>query len=401
MDNTTASPLASTERSDSQFQTSQVLHISGAHFIHDTFTGFIPTLMPALMEKLSFSLTMVGTLTAIMQLPAILNPLIGFYTDRLNLQALVILAPAVTGTIIGLLGRADNTLALAIMLFVTGVSVACFHAPAPAMIAHISARKIGFGMSLFMAAGELARTVGPILAAWAIATWTLEGMYRLMAVGWLTALVLFLRLRGLSSRGQKTSGLREVLPYIRRLFLPLTIANFFRTFTFINLTTYLPTFMRMEGASLLVAGGALSILEVAGVAGALLSGTLSDIFSRKMVLVASITSSALLMIVFLRSSGWILIPVLLLLGFTTLSNTPVMMALVQEHVPTHRGMANGLYMVMMSLTQSLVMLLIGTLGDRIGLRQVFQWSAIFALLSLPAIFFLPGPFRVKKATVLN
>lgn len=395
MDTTTASTLPAAEEIAPATQTQQVLTISAAHLVNDTFTGFIPTTLPVLMEKLSLSLTMIGTLTAIMQLPAILNPLIGFYADRLSLQLFVILAPAVTGTFISLLGRAESTLALAVMLFVTGVSVACFHAPAPAMIARISSRRLGFGMSLFMAGGELARTIGPILAAWAIATWTLEGMYRLMAIGWITALILFIRLRNVSARTEKTSGLAQVLPVFRRLFFPLTIANFFRMFILICLTTYLPTLLKSEGASLLAAGAALSILEFAGVAGALLSGTISDRLGRKLVLVASVLASTLLMFVFLHSSGWVTIPVLLMLGFAALSNTPVMLAMVQEQVPSHRGMANGIFMVMMFFLQSLVTLIIGTLGDRIGLRQVFNWSVILALLSVPAILYLPGSNRVE------
>jgi FSR family fosmidomycin resistance protein-like MFS transporter len=399
MDTATAKPLNVTEPVEGKFQTSQILHITGAHFINDTFTGFIPTTLPVLMEKLSLSLTMVGTLTAIMQLPAILNPVIGFYADRLSLQVFVILAPAVTGTVVSLLGMANSTLALAIMLFITGISVACFHAPAPAMIASLSGRKIGFGMSLFMAGGELAWTVGPILAAWAISIWTLEGMYRLMAIGWLTALVLFLRLRNISARIEKTTGLSAVLPVFRRLFFPLTIANFFRMFILICLTTYLPTLLKMEGASLLVAGGALSILEFAGVAGALMSGTISDILGRKMVMVVSIVSSTLLMYVFLNSSGWITVPILLLLGFTALSSTPVMLAMVQEQVPTHRGMANGIYMAMTFFLQSIVTLIIGTLGDRIGLRQVFEWSVFLSLLSLPAIMLLPGSFVIGNWSI--
>jgi len=396
MDTATSTPLPIAEPVEGKIQTSQILHISGAHFIHDTFTGFIPTTLPVLMEKLSLSLTMIGSLTAIMQLPAILNPVIGFYADRLSLQLFVILAPAVTGTIISLLGFANSTLALAVMLFITGISIACFHAPAPAIISRLSARRLGFGMSLFMAGGELARTVGPILAAWAISLWTLEGMYRLMTIGWLTALFLFLRLRTVSAKAEKTIGLSAVLPAFRCLFFPLTVANFFRLFSLICLTTYLPTLLRIEGSNLLVAGAALSILEFAGVAGALMSGTISDILGRKMVMLVSVVSSTLLMYAFLHSGGWITIPILLLLGFTTLSNTPVMLALVQEQVPSHRGMANGIFMVMMFLLQSLVMLIIGTLGDRIGLRQVFELSVFLALLSLPAIMLLPGPFFNRK-----
>jgi FSR family fosmidomycin resistance protein-like MFS transporter len=155
-------PLAHTNEDD--FQTEQVLPIVGAHFVHDIYTAAVPVLLPALMAKLSLSLTLVGSLMAIMQLPALLNPFIGYLADKISLRYFVILAPAVTATLISSLGFASNYIAVAIILFATGVSVACFHAPAPAMIGRVAGKQVGKGMSFYMAAGELARTVGPLLA---------------------------------------------------------------------------------------------------------------------------------------------------------------------------------------------------------------------------------------------
>jgi FSR family fosmidomycin resistance protein-like MFS transporter len=373
-----------------EFNTEQVLQISGAHFVHDTFTGFIPTFLPVLIEKLSLSLSSVGTLTAIMQVPAILNPMIGYLADRASLQLLVILAPAVTATLVCLIGIAPSVPALAILLFAIGVSVACFHAPAPAMIGQISGRKIGLGMSLFMACGEMARTVGPILAAFAVSAWTLEGTYRMMAIGWLISFVLFWRMRHISARARRIGSLSELVPSLRSLFLPLIVANFFRLFMFVCLTTYLPTLLETEGASLWRAGGSLSILELAGVAGALSSGTVSDLLGRKTVLVATTLSSTLMMFIFLRTSGWWVIPVLLVLGFTTLSTTPVMLAMVQDQLPNHRAVGNGLFMVMTFLLNALVSLMIGFFGDRIGLRGIYSWSILLSLASVPAFLALPG-----------
>jgi FSR family fosmidomycin resistance protein-like MFS transporter len=373
-----------------EFNTEQVLQISTAHFVHDTFTGFIPTFLPVLIEKLSLSLSSVGTLTAIMQVPAILNPMIGYLADRASLQLLVILAPAVTATLVCLIGIAPSVPALAILLFAIGVSVACFHAPAPAMIGQISGRKIGLGMSLFMACGEMARTVGPILAAFAVSAWTLEGTYRMMAIGWLISFVLFWRMRHISARARRIGSLSELVPSLRSLFLPLIVANFFRLFMFVCLTTYLPTLLETEGASLWRAGGSLSILELAGVAGALSSGTVSDLLGRKTVLVATTLSSTLMMFIFLRTSGWWVIPVLLVLGFTTLSTTPVMLAMVQDQLPNHRAVGNGLFMVMTFLLNALVSLMIGFFGDRIGLRGIYSWSILLSLASVPAFLALPG-----------
>jgi len=241
--------------------------IVSGHFVHDSYTAMIPVLLPVIIEKLSLSLTAVGSLTALLQLPALLNPFIGYLADRISLRYFIILAPAITGTIISSLGFASGYFELAIMLFVTGFSVAAFHAPAPAMIGRISGNQVGKGMSYFMASGELSRTVGPLIAVWAVTTWTLDGIYRLAVFGWMASLLLFWRLRTIPARSAPAGSPRAILPALRTLYLPLLTFVLFRNFLNVSLTTYLPTFMKSQGSTLFIAGAALSILEFAGVAG--------------------------------------------------------------------------------------------------------------------------------------
>jgi FSR family fosmidomycin resistance protein-like MFS transporter len=155
------------------------------------------------------------------------------------------------------------------------------------------------------------------------------------------------------------------------------------------LAVYLPTFMSMEGASLWVAGISLSILELAGVVGALTGGTLSDRLGRKTVLILASIGSSALMILFLGAEGWLLIPILLALGFTTLSTGPVMLAIVQEHLPNNRATANGLYISMAFLSRSLAALVLGFMGDRLGLQTTYLWATVISLLVIPMIFLLP------------
>lgn len=374
---------------EQQFQTGEIMTIVSGHFVHDSYTAMIPVLLPVIIEKLSLSLTAVGSLTALLQLPALLNPFIGYLADRISLRYFIILAPAITGTIISSLGFASGYFELAIMLFVTGFSVAAFHAPAPAMIGRISGNQVGKGMSYFMASGELSRTVGPLIAVWAITTWTLDGIYRLAIFGWIASLVLFWRLRAIPARSEPAGSPRAILPALRTLYLPLLTFVLFRNFLNVSLTTYLPTFMKSQGSTLLIAGAALSILELAGVAGALLSGTLSDRLGRKPILLIATMASVIFMLIFLSVDGWLLVPVLLALGFTTLSTTPVLMAIVQEQLPNHRALANGLFLSMALLLRSFSLLVFGYLGDSVGLEAAYLISALLSLLAIPAIFIMP------------
>lgn len=373
-----------------QFKYSQVLPVASSHLFHDLYTSFFAPLLPVLIEKLSLTLTQAGSLTAILQIGSVLNPLIGYFADKVNLNFLVILAPAVTATLISLIGFADSYASLALLLLITGVSVAAYHAPAPVMIARVSGRKLGLGMSLFMAFGELARTLGPLLAVWAVTTWTLEGFYRVMVLGWGASFILFLQLRNVSSRSEKPGRLSILLPTLRTFFIPLAFVNLFRNFMLECLTTYLPTYMSAQGASLWVAGSALSILELAGVAGALTSGPLSDKIGRKPVLLATTLIPVAVMLLFLNAQGWLVAPLLLGLGFTGLSATPVMMAMVQETLPDNRAVANGLYMLIGFLLRPIATLGMGMMGDWLGLQQAYLWASLLSLLAVPAILALPG-----------
>ena len=390
--NSPAAPLTTALETENDFQTSNVVTITSGHFIHDTFTAFLAPLLPQLIEKLSLSLTQAGSLSAIMQLPALLNPLIGYLDDKVNLRLLVILAPAVTASMMSVMGLAPSYAALVLLLFITGMSSALFHATAPAMVARISGQQVGKGMSFFMAAGEMGRTLGPLLATWAFTAWALEGMARLVVLGWASSLVIYLRFRDIPLHVQKQSGFRQMLPAARRLFVPLLLLVFARSFVVTSLGVYMPTLLQGEGASLWKASGALTIYQFAGVVGALTGGTISDRLGRKPVLFAVTLFSPFLMLAFLNTQGWLWVVVLLVTGLLGLSGQPILLALVQDYLPQHRSVANGFFMAMSFIALSVTSVLIGALADRLGLHQAFFWSAIIGFVAVPFVFLLP----VKK-----
>ena len=345
---TAADLSTASQETEQEFETGSVLTIVGGHFVHDTFTAFVAPLLPLVIEKLSLTLTLAGTLTAMMQLPAILNPFIGYLADKVSLRYFVIFAPAATATLIGLMGLAPNYLTLSILFILIGIAVAAFHAPTPAMIARVAGLRVGLGMSLYMGAGELGRTVGPLVAVAAVAAWGLEGIYRLIALGWGASLILLWRFRDISSSEyrSRSGDLRAELPKLRTFFLPTLLVISARAFLTVSVTTYLPTFLNFEGATLKYAGTSLAVLEGAGVVGALLSGTISDRFGRRPVLLTAFGLSSVMLFVFLSVEGWAVFLVLALLGFFALAPQPVLLAMVQDTLPDNRAAANGLFMAM-------------------------------------------------------
>ena len=158
-------PVAEIDSGVSDFQPGQVASISAGHFTHDVYSAFLAPLLPAIQSGMGLSYTQAGSLAIFTQIPSLLNPFIGYMADRVSVRYFVILAPAITATLFSSIGLVSSYAALALLLFAAGISIAAFHAPAPAMIAKVSGSHVGKGMSIFMAAGEFARAVGPLFVA--------------------------------------------------------------------------------------------------------------------------------------------------------------------------------------------------------------------------------------------
>lgn len=374
---------------DAPFQRGNVLTITGGHFVHDTFSAFLSPLLPLIIEKLSLSLTLAGTLSAVIQLPSMLNPLIGYLDDRINLRKVLFFAPAITATMISAMGLAPNYYSLVFILFLAGLSSALYHSLAPALMARVSGGKVGMGMSFFMAGGEAGRTLGPLIAVSLVSLLTLEGILPVALLGWATSLFLYLRFQRTTLQPVKSFGLRAFTPDIKGFFLPVFLVSLSRSFIITSLGIYLPTLLESEGANLWAAGSSLAVYQFAGVIGALSSGTLSDRLGRRRVLFSTMLLSSLMLFLFLNLHGWTTILVLVFLGFLTLSFQPVMLALIQDHFPRSRAVSNGLYMALNFISLSAASIIIGMLGDHFGLRGAFFWAAVISLFSLPMLLVIP------------
>ena len=377
---------------DEAFQTDKALVITAGHLTHDIFTSFLSPLLPLIIEKLSLSLTLAGTLASLQQLPSLINPILGLMADRGSLRWLVILAPTITANTMSLIGVAPSYIVLSILILVAGISTAVWHTPAPAMMARVSGRQIGQGMSFFMLGGSLAYAIGPLLVVEAVSWWGLEGIWRLVPLAVCASALLYWRTRDITiarPASQANGSFNESWKELKRVFLPLSGIIIAQGFMLAALSTFLPTLMKSEGASLLVAGGALSIYEIAGAAGTLTSGTISDRIGRRRVLALALLVAPVLMLLFLGTHDSVRILMLLAVGFTALSTSPVIMALVQEYSRDHPATANGLYFALNFVSKSAIIVVVGFVADRVGLHATFRWCALIGFAGLPFVFLLP------------
>ncbi len=322
------------------------------------------------------------------RIPALLNPFFGLIAERTGVKYFVILTPAITAICMTLIGLTSSYIMLFILLFVAGISAALFHVPSPTMIKESSGDKVGTGMSFFMVGGELARTIGPLVATAGVSFWGLEGIYRLMPLGIIASIILYIKLKDFDTnrplRKPKEKGdTKKLLKKYSPFFVVIGSFILFQSGMKSALTLYLPVYLVNQGESLWYAGISLSILQSFGVLGTLGAGNLSDKIGRKHTLVIASIGSAISMGLFIYFDTVFVLP---LVGLFLFATGPVLMATVQEtssHMPTFM---NSMYMSINFGVSSIIVFGVGLLGDNVGLDLTYIICNIIAIGCIPMAF---------------
>ncbi|HKL00523.1 MAG TPA: MFS transporter [Desulfotignum sp.] len=368
------------------FDTPRVALISFSHFVHDAYTSFLPPLLPLIIEKLSLTLSQAGLLSFVMQVPAVFNPFIGLFADNKGVARwLVILAPTLTALPMSLIVMAPSYLFLLVLLFLCGISVALYHVPSPVLIAGYSGPWKGRGMSLFMSGGELARTLGPIFAVAALSWLGADHFYLVLVLAVFTSVLLWLTLEPQPGKigFARNSSLKQAYAEIRHVLAPLSGILAARACMHASMGIFLGVFVEQQTGSLWYGGAALALYEAFGVAGVLSAGTLSDWMGRRKVLFWALVTAPAALLAFVYAPGVFKIPLMLVVGFSVLSTTPVMLAIVQENAGKNPSAANGLFMMVSFSVRSLAVVVVGGIGDAAGMENMFAVSALAGFFALP------------------
>lgn len=318
----------------------------------------------------------------------LMNPFFGLLADRIQLRFLVIFTPLITAICASLLGAAPNFTLLAMLIFVMGLSAALFHVPSPVMIRKVSGAYVGKGMSFYMFGGELARTLGPVVILGAVSLWGLENTWYLIPASAFFTIFLYYMLKDIKISEEfkvkkEEYNYKITLSKFRLFLFMLSGYLAFQALLKSAVTSFLPTYLTNQGETVWYGGTALVVLEAAGAAGTLLSGTLSDRIGRKTTLVVASVLSPVIFWFFIHSGPAFQLPLLLLLGFFLFAGGPVILAMVQDLKSERPAFMNGIYMTISFFFGSLAVLLVGFFGDKVGLFITYQYIALGSVFTIP------------------
>ena len=260
----------------------------------------------------------------------------------------------------------------------------------------------GLVLSLHGMGGNVGDAIAPIAigAALAVFSWR-EVVVMNVLPGLVVALLMFAFLGTIQlgakkthgegqSLGQYWQGLKTLLN--NRALVLLSTGSSFRTMTQTALLTFLPVYLARDmGYSPFVVGACLFAVQAAGFAAAPVAGHLSDRMGRKQILVASMLSSAVVLVFMALAGGSpVFIALIALLGFFLYATRPVIQAWLLDVTPKNMGGSSiGVLFGAQAVGGALGPLFGGLIADKYGLLSTFYFLAFTIVIANVLVIWVP------------
>lgn len=381
------------------FYLPRVVLIGFSHFSIDVYSSFLIPLLPLLLVKFHLSLALVGVLVSVNALTSGLGqPFFGFLADKFRSRIFIMGGPIIASFFICQIGRAWSYGSLIAVMMLCSIGAAIFHPQAAAIAGQVSGSRRGLGVSIFMMGGRFGYSAGPVIAAFVAARYGLERLHFAFIPILLVVALLFLYCPKPVAPSRKVNfrNLGGILKEAGKPLLNIWVIEVLRSGLMSALASFLPLLFTQKGYGLVAAGATSTIFLASGAIGGMLGGHISDRLGRRNVILVSLVVAVPLFYAFLHTSGAVGLVFLSLTGFTLLSTLAVTIALAQETLPASASMASSFMLGFAWLTGSLLSVLVGFLGDYIGIPGAFNVIGIAVPIAALLARRLPDDSRLRS-----
>ena len=146
-----------------------ILSLSFCHLLNDMMQSLVPALYPILKDSYALSFAQVGMITLAFQCTAsMLQPVVGFYTDRKPQPYSLMVGMGFTLVGLLLMSRADSYPMILLAAALIGMGSSVFHPEASRVARMAAGGRYGLAQSLFQVGGNMGSAAGPLLAAFIV-----------------------------------------------------------------------------------------------------------------------------------------------------------------------------------------------------------------------------------------
>lgn len=370
-----------------------LIAISCGHFLNDIMQSMLPAVYPILRENYSLTFLQIGIITAVYQFTgSVLQPIIGFTTDKKPLPYSLPLASASTMVGLLLLANAQHYSLLLVGAGFVGLGSSIFHPEASRVARIASGGKHGLAQSIFQVGGNAGTALGPLLAAVFISHQQRIGWLAILAfIGIIIlAIVSHWYAQNIKSRKNRKIPVVEhnLTPRQVKKALFVLVGLMFAKYIYMASMQNYYMFYTMDkfGVSLHQAQ-LLLFLYLGGIAlGTVFGGPIGDRIGARTVIWISILGVFPFTVVLPYTSLHVTAMLTVIIGTILASAFPAIVVFAQELMPGKVGTIAGLFFGLSFGIGAISAAALGKVMDVIGAQAMFEICSFMPILGLIAIF---------------
>ncbi len=371
---------------------------AAGHLCSDINQGAVPALLPFFIAEYHLSYAAAaGFVSALSIASTVVQPLFGYYSDRLSKPWLI-----PVGVLLAGYGVAFSTLFpdywFAVFAFIiSGIGIAAFHPEGARLVHSVAGEKKATGMSIFGVGGQAGIAIGPLFVTALVTLWGLKGTLFFIVPYTIMAIVLAGQLFGSSSDPISSRGAQRVssTPTQKDAWIPfifLTVTVIFRSIIFYGLNTFIPLYwINTLHQSKSAGGTALSIMFAAGIVGTLWGGRMADKYGHRKAILAGFGALIPLLFVFVWVDDVNMATALLIpMGIVLLSTYSPLVVMGQRYLPNHVGLASGITLGVAVSIGGIVAPFLGHIADGYGLPAALKLLSFLPICAILLTLTLPS-----------
>ncbi len=379
-----------------------LLALGMSHLLNDTIQSLIPAIYPILHDRFALDFVQIGMITLTFQIAgALLQPAVGFYTDRTPLPYSTVVG--LLSTLCGLIGLAyaSNYTQVLISVAFVGLGSSIFHPEATRSARYASGGRQGLAQGIFQVGGQIGGAIGPLLAAFIIvprgqeslAWFASMAMLAMILMGWIARQHHTIRSHFTAvSAAKKMAGNLQPSHSRARILVGLAILTvlMFSKVGYLESFRSFYTFYLIDrfGVSIPVSQVMLFVFFLSSAAGVLLGGIVGDRIGRYRIIWISVLGPLPFTLILPYVDFFWTGVLTVLINLIMASAFASIMIYAMDLVPHRIGLIGGLFYGLNFGLGGIAAAILGGLADTMGLRSVYIYCSFLPLVGL-LTWFLP------------
>lgn len=376
--------------------------------INDSCQSVLPALLPLFILSYGLSLEEAGILIfANTALSSLLQPLLGYFSDKLSEPRLIALGTLLSACSTGMMGIVDSFPALIACSTMSGVGSAVFHPEAGKIVNRLSGNAKGKSMGTFAIGGSAGFAIGPVIAATIAYTIGPIGLMGFTIVGALMTILLFVlmpRIEAFAHTLQQEvaastkKAVEKVVTNDWKSFALLFLVIVAQSINFRVVNAFIPVFWIKElGQSPEAGSFALTVFFSIGIVMTYVGGIWADRIGPNRLIRYTMLLWLPATIIFPQSTTlWMAYLAISIIGVAKALTYSPMVVLGQTYLAKSVGFASGITFGLSMTIGGMVAPLVGKLADMYDLPTALLVLTPCMLLGVIGSYLLPIPKKEEQ-----